>query len=400
MKFNYQARTKDGDTQVGQVEASSKEAAINLLQRHDFYVTFLEEAKAPIYAKNIRLFSGVSRKDIVLFSRQLSIMFKSKVSLIEALRVIGNEMKNPSFKEDVLKISEEVEGGMPFSKAISKYPKVFSPFYVAMVKSGEVSGKLADVLDYLADHLEKEYHTISKAQGAMVYPALIVLVVIGVMAMMVYFVVPNLAVVLQESEQELPAVTKFVLAMTGFLRAKGWILGLLFIVLVAAFIRFYKSSAGKKITDKYFLKLPLVGGLIQLISVSRFSENLSTLISGGLPIAQALEITGEIIGNESYKKAILQARDNVRKGEPISSTLAQYPGLFSSVFSQMVLVGEKTGTLDSTLMNVVDFYQREIERSIDGLLSFMEPALIIFLGGIVGGMIFSVLIPLYNMMAV
>src|SRR4030042_462538 len=192
MKFNYQGRTKEGESRVGQVEASSKDAAINLLQKYDLYVPFLEESKPPIYAKKIKIFENISRKDVVLFSRQLSIMFKSKVSLIEALRVLASQMKNADFKEKVFEISEEVEAGTSFSKAISKYPKIFSSFYVSMVKSGEVSGKLSEVLSYLAEHLEREYQLASKAKGAMGYPALVLFIVILVIFMMVFLVIPNL----------------------------------------------------------------------------------------------------------------------------------------------------------------------------------------------------------------
>jgi len=400
MKFNYQGRTKEGESRVGQVEASSKDAAINLLQKYDLYVTFLEESKPPIYAKKIKIFENISRKDVVLFSRQLSIMFKSKVSLIEALRVLASQMKNADFKEKVFEISEEVEAGTSFSKAISKYPKIFSSFYVSMVKSGEVSGKLSEVLSYLAEHLEREYHLTSKVQGAMVYPALVLFVVILVIFLMVYLVIPNLTQVLEGSGQELPAATKFVLSFSDLIKSWGW----LFIVLIAFLAifasRYYATEMGKKNLDKYSLKVPLIGGLLQLIYITRFSENLSTLVSGGLPITQALDTVADVIGNHAYKEVILESREMVRQGEPISSVLAQHSDLFPPVFVQMVLVGEKTGSLDLVLMSITEFYQKEIDRTIDSLLSILEPVMIIFLGVVVGGMMFSILTPLYQMMSV
>ncbi|MDD5144681.1 MAG: type II secretion system F family protein [Candidatus Pacebacteria bacterium] len=396
MKFNYQARTKDGDTQAGQVEASSKEAAVNLLQQHSLYVTFLQEAKPPLYALKLNLFGNISRKEIVLFSRQLSIMFKSKVSLIEALRSIGSQTKNADLKEKIFHISEEVEGGTSFSKAISNYPKLFSPFYVAMVKSGEVSGKLSQALNYLADHLEREYYLISKAKGALVYPSLILVVVVGVLLMMTYFVLPNLSQVLLSSGVDLPLITKIVLKMGDFIRKAGWVLILLSGVAAFLFSKFYRSPKGKEVCDRWILNFPLAGNLIKMINVSRFAENLATLISGGLPITQALGITGDIIDNISYKKIIFKARDDVKKGEPISSVLEGAPVLFPPIFTQMVRVGERTGTLDVTLLEIVEFFQKDIERSIDGLIGVLEPVLIIFLGGLVGGMLLSVLMPLYQ----
>lgn len=400
MKFNYQTRTKEGEIQTGIVEAASKEAALNLLYKHGLYVTFLEEAALPIYAKRIKIFERISRKDIVLFSRQLSIMFKSEISLVEALGTLANQAKNSDFKEKILKLSEEVEGGTPLSKALSRYPKLFNHFYVSMVKSGEASGKLSGALDYLADHLEREYHLASRIRGAMIYPALVVFVVLAVLFLMMFFVVPHLTEVLEVTGQELPIVTQIVIGLSGFSRKWGWILILgLAIFTVIIFRYYYKTAEGKKFFEKFFLKLPLIGEFLKMVYLSRFAENLSTLISGGLPIAKALEISGEIVGNTVYKEIIFQTRDEVRKGERISSVLQRHPEAFPPMFCQMVLVGEKTGTLEKTLINVVDFYQKEVDRTIDNLLSILEPLLIIFLGLIVAGLMASILLPLYNITA-
>jgi len=400
MKFNYQGRTKEGENRIGQVEASSKDAAINLLQKYNLYVTFLEESKPPIYAKKIKFFESISRKDVVLFSRQLSIMFKSKVSLVEALRVLAAQMKSADFKEKVFEISEEVEAGTAFSKALSKYPKIFSSFYVSMVKSGEISGKLSEVLSYLSEHLEREYHLAAKAKGAMVYPALVFFVVIAVIFLMVFLVIPNLTQVLQSSGQELPATTKFALSLSGLVRSWGWLFILLLVFLVIFISRYSATEMGKKNVDKYILKIPFLKDLLQMIYITRFSENLSTLVSGGLPITQALDTVADVIGNTSYQEIILESREGVRKGEPISSVLSGHPDLFPPVFVQMVLVGEKTGSLDSVLMNITHFYQKEIDRTIDSLLSILEPVMIVFLGLVVGGMMFSILTPLYQMMSI
>ena len=398
MKFNYQGRTKNGDVRVGQVEASSQESAINLLQGYGLYVTLLEEDKKPVYAKNISFFSSVSRKDIVLFSRQLSIMFRSKVSLIEALRVLSSQMKNIDFKEKVFHISEDIEAGTSFSKSLSQYPKIFSPFYIAMVKSGELSGKLSEVLDYLAKHLEKEYHLVAKAKGALIYPALVLFVVVLVIGLLVFFVIPNLTQVLESSGQELPIATRIVISGAEFLKSWGWIFIFVIAFLVVFIARYKKTKSGEKNFDSLILKIPMLKNLLVMIYVSRFSENLSTLISGGLPIVQSLETTRDVIGNTSYKEAIEKAKEGVRKGQTISSVLAKYPGLFPPVFNQMVMVGEKTGNLDNVLMDIVDFYQKEIDTSIDNLLGIMEPLLVVFLGGIVGGIMMAVLTPMYSMM--
>jgi len=396
MKFNYQARTQKGDIYTGSIEASNKELAVALLRERGLYVTFLEEAVPPVYAKRIEFFERITKKDIVMFSRQLAIMFKSKVSLIESLKVLASQTKNINFKEKILKISEEVEGGTAFSQTLAHYPKIFSSFYVAMVKSGEASGKLAEILNYLAEHLEREYHLTAKTKGALIYPSLIVFAVLLVLILLNFFVLPNLIEVLEAGGQSLPAATKIIIALTNLLTNWGWLILLGIILLIFSFFRYYLTKKGRKFFDRIFLKIPIIGSFLKMVYLSRFAENLSTLISGGLPIIQSLEIVGDIISNVSYKEVILKTREEVRKGETISSVLSQVPELFTPVFVQMVLIGEKTGTLDSTLMNIVDFYQKEVDRAIDNLLSILEPVLIIFLGVVVAGLMLSILMPLYQ----
>lgn len=399
MKFNYQARTKTGEIQTGVIEASSKEAAVAILQKYGLYITILEETEkaVPFYSKRINFLERISKKELVLFFRQLSIMFAAKVSLVESLKTLANQTRNPFFREKILNIYDMVEGGTSFSSALAKHPQIFSSFYIAMVKSGEVSGKLSEVLNYLADHLEREYHLVSRLRGAMVYPALVFMVVLLVLALMFFFVIPQLSAVLIESQQELPMITKMLMALVDFLRKWGLILILILLMTIVFTFRYYKTEAGKKFFDKVFLDFPLLGPFLKLIYLSRIAENLSTLISAGLPIGQCLEITAKVVGNSVYQEIIFQTRDEVRKGESISRVLNRFPENFPPVFSQMTLVGETTGTLDKTLMHLVSLYQKETERTAENFLSILEPLLIVFLGVIVGGLIAAFLIPIYQM---
>jgi len=399
MKYNYQARTKTGEIQSGVIEASSKEAAISLLRKYGLYVTILEEATTPpLYAKRVKLFEKISRSDIVLFSRQLAIMFKSKIPLVEALRTLAAQARNLDLKERILDLSEEVEGGTAFSSALSRHPEIFSAFYVAMVKAGEVSGTLSQALEYLADHLEREYHLTAKMRGAMLYPDLILFVVLLVLVLMIFFVIPHLSEVLTGIGQELPVVTQIVINSAAFLRKWGWLFLLGFFLLVSASFRYRRTKKGKEFFDRTFLKIPILGPFLKMVNLTQFAENLSTLISGGLPIAEALQTVGEIVENRCYQEVIFEARDRVRKGEPISSVLAKSSEVFPPVFTQMVLVGERTGTLDTTLMNIVSFYKGEIDRTIDNLLNILEPVLIVILGVVVAGLMLAILVPLYRMM--
>lgn len=397
MKFNYQARTKEGEIQRGTLEAASKEAALALLEKYGLFVTYLEAAvKPPFYAREIRIFRGISKKDIFLFSRQLAIMFKSGVPLTEALTALAQQTPNPEFREKILKIAESIEGGASFSRALLPYPKEFSSFYVNMVKSGEMSGKLSETLSYLADHLEREYNFIARIRGAMIYPALVFVLFFVIAIVMGVFVIPGLVVILKEVGQEPPWITQMVISLSDIFRKSWWIIILAFLGFIIFIYYFLKTSSGKKFFDHFSLKIPGIGSLLKKIYLCRFAENLSTLIIGGLPIAPALEITGEVVGNEVYKSLILKTRDGVRKGEAISSILERYPEVISPLFIQMVSVGERTGSLDTTLLNIVNFYRQEIDRTVESFLRLLEPILIVFLGVVVGGLALAVLMPLFQ----
>lgn len=401
MKFNYQARNKEGEIQSGTIEASSKEGAVALLQKNKLFVTAIEDAgAAPFLTRNIKLFDFVSAKEVVIFSRQLAIMFKAKVPLVEALDVLAMQIKNRNLKEKVIKISEEVEAGTSFSQALAGFPNVFSPFYVSMVRSGEASGTLSESLSYLADHLEREYHLMSRLKGALIYPAIIVLMMIVIFLLITVFVVPQLTAVLEESGQELPFITKIVISLSKIIRTFGLGIFLGLLGIIAGLIYYLRGVEGKKFRDRALLRLPVMGNFLKIVYVSRFAENLGTLISGGIPISKSLEITAEIVGNSVYKTVIIETVDKVRKGESINSILSKYPDVFPPVFTQMVMVGEKTGALDITLLNVVEFYKKEVDREIENVFSLLEPVLIIFLGVVVGGLIGAVLLPLYQMTGV
>ncbi len=396
MKFKYQARTKRGESRVGTVEAVSKEAAISLLQKSGLYVTKLESASAPLYAKEVKIFSKISTRDLVIFSRQLAIMSNSGVSLIDALRTLSVQTKNIPFRRKILKLADYVEGGESFSKALSHFPKIFDLFYIGMVKSGEASGTLSESLSYLSDHLEREYYIKSQVKGAMIYPALVISVVFVVLGVMMFYVVPHISEVLKGMTGQLPFMTRVILNFSYLTRKWGWLGIIIFGVIVFCFYTYMKTEEGRGKWEQISLKLPVIGSFLKKVYVSRFAENLSVLISGGLPIVQALHLAADTVGNSSYRTAILKARDRTRKGEQVSVTLMEYPELFPPILVQMVQTGERTGKLGKTLKNVVEFYQKEVEISLKNMLKILEPALIIFLALIVGTIVAFILLPLYQ----
>lgn len=396
MKFNYQARTQEGQSQAGIIEATSREAALLVLQKYGLYVTFLEETKIPIYSRRINIFQRVSSQDIMVLSRQLAIMFKANVPVVEALHTVAKQSTKQAFRDKLFKIAEKVEGGTPLSQSLAFHPEIFPVFYTSMVKSGEVSGKLSDVLNYLADHLEREHNFYAKLKGAMVYPLFVTGVVAGVFALMIFFVIPQLTQVLKDQEQAIPQVTQTVISMADFLRAWWW-MALLVPLAAGVFIfNYFRTREGKKIIDNFVLKLPVFGSFLKKIYLSRLAENLSTLIASGLPIIQSLEIAGEVVGNDVYQSIMLKVQEGAKRGEPISSILTRYPEAFPPMFIQMAVVGERTGQLDSVLMNVVNFYRVDIEQSLEKFIKYLEPILIIFLAGIVLFVIMAVLMPIYQ----
>ncbi len=397
MKFNYQARTSAGEIQSGIVEASSRGAALSLLQSYSLYITSLkEEKKAPFFGKKIEIFQRVSRKDIVAFSRQLAILFKSNVPVVESLETIANQTKKQNFKEKIITIAEKVEGGTPLSQALGLYPQVFSPFYVGVIKSGEATGKLSEVLGYLADHTEKEYNFYSKLITAMVYPAFVLFVFVAILILMSILVIPKLTQVLIEAGGELPLSTRIVISSSEILIKWWWLISLVFLGLFIFISQFIKTKEGKAFVDKVSLNTPFLGEFLKKIYLSQMAENLSTLISAGFPIIQALETTGEIVRNDVYRTIIFKAGEGVKRGESISLFLSRYPDFFPPLFIQMMIVGEKTGQIDLCLMNIVSYYQGEIERTLESFVKLLEPIMIVFLGLIVGALMASILLPLYR----
>lgn len=397
MKFAYEARTPEGEIQSGMVEAPSHEAAVKTLERYNLIIVGLEEEKGGLsLKKEIKLFSRVKRQEIVVFSRQLAVLFEAQVPLLDALRTLAEQATNPKFKDTLNEIAEEVDAGTPLSQALQKYPKLFSQFYVSVVRAGEASGRLNEVLNYLADHEEKAYDLTRKVRGALIYPAFIVFALLIVAAVMLIFVVPQITSIFEESNAELPFLTVVVIALSDFAKAFWW---LLVIVLVAAGFglqRFFKTPEGALVRDTLLLKIPILKNLFQKVYLTRFAENLSTLIRGGIPIIQALTITGDVVGNTVYRRTIEEAAAEVRKGGSISGVLKNNKYI-PTLVTQMVLVGENTGRLDSILATVASFYQKDVDNMVSNLTALIQPILILVLGGAAGLLVAAILLPIYNL---
>lgn len=397
MRFNYQARTKQGETQTGTIEASTREAAIEILQGYDLVVVFLEKvSEIPLYTRSLKIFQKITSKELTIFYRQLAILFEANVSLLDSLKILGEQTRNPLFRELIFEIEKDIKGGEPLSQAMSKHGKIFSSFYINIVKAGEATGKLHEILKYLADHAEREYNLVHKIRGAFTYPIAILSLFLIVGTLMMLYVVPQLTSMLEEVGQELPITTRILIGTSQFL--KNWILLVILVVvgLVIAFIRLLRTEKGRFVWDVIKLKIPILKSLLQKIYLARFAENLRTLLMGGISILKALDITSTIIGNKVYERIINEAREKVRIGESMSSAFAGYPKEITPMISQMIRVGEKTARLDSILGKVADFYQQNIDRTIANMTQLIEPVIMLILGAGVGFLVASILMPLYN----
>ena len=398
MKFNYIVRTQQGEVQNGTIEAPNQATALKTLQDRNFIIVKIQAVeKAPLFVKEIKLFQRVKRKEAFIFFRQLAILVEANIPLIQSLRAIGQQFENAYFVEIIFKVANDVDGGMSFSKALAKHPKIFSPFLVNLIKAGEVSGQLHESLIYLADHLEREYYLISKVRGAMAYPIFILsaFVIVGVLVMVM--VIPQLTAILLETGQELPLSTRIVIAVSDFLRNHGLLMLLILTVFSVFFGWYKKTKQGKLYWDTLKLKLPIFGKVLQKTYLAQVADSLSALVRGGVSIIQSLNISGQIINNVIFQEIIWQARDEVKSGRSVSAVLERYYEQFPPLFCQMIKTGEKTGQIDDILEKLSDFYNKEVENVVNTLSQLIEPILIILLGIGVAILIFAVFMPIYNL---
>ena len=383
--------------ETGTVEASSKEAAALLLQKYNIFVTSIREQTPLILrAENISFLNKVSKKDLAIFSRQLAVMVQSRVPITQSLKSLAVQTKNRGFKEKILKIAQLVEEGNPLSESFGTFPEVFNIFYVSLIKTGEASGKISESLYYLSDHLERESDISSQITGAMIYPIFVISVLLVVIPIVIIFLMPRLIDLLKETTVKPPAFTQMMIDFYGFISNYGWILLAGFFLLVLFLIYYFTTKEGKKRYDELSLKLPLIGGFLKKTFLIRFAENISTLIAAGLSINNALKITRDTVGNFVYQKILTETEERVSQGEKISAVLVKYPDYAPPFVVQMIQVGEETGTLDKNLMEIVNFYNKELKRAVETFTALLEPVLIIFLGIVVAFLAISVLEPLYG----
>ncbi|MEK7099869.1 MAG: type II secretion system F family protein [Patescibacteria group bacterium] len=373
------------------------DSAVGTLQRRNLIVSSIEPItkKSPLEIE-FAFFKAVSNKEIVILSRQIATLFEAQVSALRVFRLLAAEVDNTKLSDILTQTADDLQGGAPISKALARHPKVFSSFYVNMVRSGEESGKLSETFGYLADYLDRTYEVASKAQNALIYPAFVISVFFVVMGLMLTMVIPKVSAILIDSGQEIPIYTRVVIGLSQFLVNYG-----LFILIgmgIAAFFayRWAQTPTGRLFFDDVKLEIPYVGDLYEKLYLSRIADNFATMLVSGVPVVESVEITASVVGNARYEAVLKEVGESVKGGASIADAMnrhAEIPGIMSA----MVKVGEETGELGSILNTLAKFYRREVTNAVDTLVDLIEPLMIVLLGLGVGTLLASVLIPIYNL---
>jgi len=394
--YVWKGKNRYGDTVGGERVAASKEELGRLLQKDQITVLSVAPAKGGFKIPFLKR-EKVRLKDLAIYSRQLSVLIDAELPLIQSLGILEEQQKNAYFKNVIKTVKEDVEAGSTLNQAKRKHPKAFDDLYCNLIASGEQSGSLDIMLRRLAEFIEKNVALRAKIRQAMIYPVAIMVFAVVVAIFMLWKVIPIFATIFRDLGAELPALTAFVVGLSDFVEKNIFFV---FAGLVAFFLafRYYRgTTAGRWSTDRLLLKLPILGGLLFKVAMTRVTRTLATLISGGVPMLEALKITSTTAGNVVIEKEIVDARTLVSEGKTLNESFRQ-AGRFPTMMLQMINVGEATGTLDEMLSKLANFYDDEVNTAVSALLSVLEPIMMIFVGGIVGGLVISMYLPIFSLM--
>lgn len=400
MIFNYQATTNNGAPTEGTIDAGTIDSAIASLQRRGYVIVSIKPARAKgsILNMQIAFLSHVSMDEIVVLSRQLATLFEAKVSVLDAFKLLAAEQENQTLQEVLTQMVDDIQGGIPISAAMSKHPDVFSSFYVNMVRAGEESGKFSESLTYLADYLERTYELVSKVRNALIYPAFVIVAFIIIVIIMLVVVIPQLTDILQETGQELPLTTKLVIGVSSIFVNFGIYIAIGVVLAILVLLRYRMTEAGKQFFSRLKLELPYFGSLYRKLYLARLADNMDTMLSSGISMVRAIEITADVVENRVYAGILRDAMGSVKAGASFSDAISKHEEIPRMVI-QMSRIGEETGKLAFTLRSIGKFYKRETNTAVDTIVSLIEPAMIIGLGLGVGFLLLAVLGPIYNISA-
>lgn len=396
MIFRYQGRTKTGAQKKGTIEAANRNAAIAKLRSQGINPRVIEESKSVLHYE-ISLSNKVKHKDFIIYLRQYATLIRAGITVVDATHILQQQTSSKPLKKALIDVEEDIRQGVAFSEAAARHPKVFPPIFVNMMRAGEASGNIDDTLERLADSMAKQYSLKKKVQATLTYPAVLLIITLLVSFFLMIFVVPTFVAMFEDLDIELPWITKAVLAISHFLQKYWWLIIGGLIGTMLGLRQLYMTNAKLNYqVNVAILKMPIFGPLLQKSVIARMTRTLSSLFSSAVPILQALTIVEKIVGNPVVAKVVGQAKLSLQQGGTLSEPLAK-SWLFPPLVHQMTAIGEQTGSLDHMLEKVADFYEEEVDRTVDTLKSLIEPLMILFLAAVVGTVVAAILLPMLTM---
>jgi type IV pilus assembly protein PilC len=400
--YKYVAMNRQGGTIGGIVEAQDRNTAVDLLRKKELTIISLSE-EAPKAKFSVPLLGGWKKKvkldDLVMFARQLATMVDAGITLIAALDILGEQMDNKTLRDVIVTVRKDIEGGSSLSTALAKHSRIFSALFVNMVRAGESSGMLDEILDRLAEYLEKTSSLQRKVKSAMVYPAIVSCMALGITILLLLKVVPIFKVIFEGFGAKLPAPTMFLINLSDWLQKYFLIMAIAIGTGIFSLRRYIGTEKGGLRFDSFCLKVPVFGVLLRKVAISKFARTLSTLTKAGVPILSALEIVGKTAGNRVVEAAVENVRSNVREGEGIADPLAK-SRIFPPMVTRMVSVGEQAGELEKMLSKIADFYDEQVDAAVGALTSMIEPFIIAFLGIVIGSIVIAMFLPIFKLTTV
>lgn len=392
--FKYQGRTRTGEIKKGTIDANNKKIAIEELRNRGINTRQIEESTS-IFHKELAINSKVKHQDFVIYCRQFATLIRAGITVVEATHILWSQTKSKPLKKALRQIEEEIRSGVTFSDAADKHKKVFPSLFVNMMRAGEATGNIDDTLERLADTFEKQYNLKKKVQSTLTYPAVLMVITLLVASFLMIFIVPTFVDMFKDLDAEMPALTVFILKISDLLVAYWWALILGIVGSILAFRYAYTSNSKFNYSfNIILLKMPIFGQLLQKSVIARMTRTLSSLFSSAVPILQALTIVEKVVGNPVIAKVVQEARQSLEQGNTLSEPLEK-SWLFPPLVTQMTAIGEKTGSLDYMLEKIADFYEDEVERTVDTLKSLIEPLMIVFLAAVVGTIVMAIMMPMF-----
>ncbi len=388
-----------GEKRKGKLEARSEAAALVQLKKIRITPTVLKEAPKDLFS-NISFFQPkVTGKDVVIFTRQLSTMIDAGLPLVQSMEILANQQENVTFKKLLTEIRVDVESGMTFADAMKKHPKVFDNLFCNMIDAGEVGGILDTILSRLADFMEKSMVLKKKIKGALTYPVVCLCIAMVITAVILVFVVPVFSRMFADFGSALPAPTQFVVNASEFAKSNFFLMIGALVVVVVGIKKIYGTEQGRKKMDRMIINAPVFGPLVRKVAVAKFTRTLGTMLHSGVPILDSLNVVGKTAGNKVIEQAVFRVADSITEGRSIAEPLEE-TGVFPSMVVQMINVGEQTGALDTMLEKIADFYDEEVDQAVENMTAMIEPFMMVFLGGLIGGLVIAMYLPIFKMASV